>query len=161
MPGSTLASADGPYCPNSTYTAANISANTSQRRPRTSRSGRSSRSARSASPLFARWARRHQRHGHDAHESNDSRSSTDRKSTSSGGNPNNQAGVTQTYNFSTSTLRRSGSSSKRQSQSGLPPPLTREEFEALPLAIQRKVRFLLFCHTRTTYSQLAGHVCGR
>jgi hypothetical protein len=37
-------------------------------------------------------------------------------------------------------MPRSSNSSRRQSQSGLASPLTREEFEALPLAIQRKVR---------------------
>lgn len=33
-------------------------------------------------------------------------------------------------------------SKQRDLESGLPPPLTREEFEALPVAIQRKVRLL-------------------
>lgn len=140
MPGSTLSASDEPRFPNSTYSAANITANPSQWRPHTSRSGRS---ARSASPLFARWARRHHQQL-DVHGSNDSRSSTERKSTSSNGNGNSlnndDASHKHTYNFSTSTMTRSSSSSRRQSQSALPPPLTREEFEALPLAIQRKVR---------------------
>lgn len=157
MPSSTLAAPDAAYFTNSTYTAANITANTSQWRPHTSRSGRSGRSP---SPLFARWARRNHQH-HDPQEGNDSRSSTDRKSTSSGGTSrrfghhhhnhefsqgqgtngnNDNSNLTHTYNFSTSHLARSSSISKRQSQPGIPPPLTREEFEALPLAIQRKVR---------------------
>ncbi|OIW35339.1 hypothetical protein CONLIGDRAFT_54137 [Coniochaeta ligniaria NRRL 30616] len=152
MPSSTLPPPDEPRFPSSTYSAANVPANTSQWRPHTSRSGRS---ARSASPLFARWARRHH-HQLDVQESNDSRSSTDRKSTSSSGNPksllqhhqhhhdhsrhnNDDASHKHTHNVSTSTITRSSSSSRRPSQSGLPPPLTREEFEALPLAIQRKV----------------------
>lgn len=156
MPGSTLPAPDELHFANSTYIAAEITANTNgQWRPHTSRSGRS---ARSASPLFARWARRHHQQL-DVHESNDNRSSTDRKSTSSSGNyhhhdprclNNDDAIHKHTYNFSTSTVTRS-SSSRRQSQSGLPPPLTREEFEALPLAIQRKVRASLpfICHICT------------
>ena len=153
MPGSILPAAEEPYFQNSTYSAANISANTSQWRPHTSLS---CQSARSASPLFTRWGRRHHQQRVDMQEFNDPGSSTDRKSTSSSRNPkrclqhgdhgsndNNDASHKHTYNFSTST----GSSSKRHSQSGLPPPLTREEFEALPLAIQRKVRAAPFvCH---------------
>lgn len=147
MAGSTLAAPDGAYFTNATYTAANMTANSSQWRPHTSRSGRSA-GARSPSPLFARWARRNQKE-HDQLDTNDSRSSTDRKSISSSGTSrrfqrhqnsdpdnhnHNHDNLAHTYNSSTST-----NSLKRQSQSGLPPPLTREEFEALPVAIQRKV----------------------
>ncbi|KAH8910704.1 hypothetical protein BR93DRAFT_964561 [Coniochaeta sp. PMI_546] len=153
MPGSTLSASDEPRFPNSTYSAANITANPSQWRPHTSRSGRS---ARSASPLFARWARRHHQQL-DVHGSNDSRSSTERKSTSSNGNGNSlnndDASHKHTYNFSTSTMTRSSSSSRRQSQSALPPPLTREEFEALPLAIQRKYFSTL---ERLRFAQASG-----
>lgn len=140
MPSLTYTALDEPYFSNSTSTASNTTANTSQWRPR------SGRSARSASPLFARWARRHHQQHEHAQDSNDSRSSTDRKSTSSSGNSKRvhddytDASHKHMCNFSTSTMRRTGSSSRRQSQAGLPPPLTREEFEALPLAIQRKVR---------------------
>jgi hypothetical protein len=156
MPGTLFPAGEEPYYSTSTYTVANVAATTTQWRPHTSRSGRS---ARSASPLFSRWARRHHNQQPDVHaqESSDSHSSTDRKrSSSSAGNPkralqhrddryhsNTDASHKHAYNFSTSTVSRSGSTSKRHSQSGLPPPLTREEFEALPVAIQRKVR--LFC----------------
>ncbi|KAB5580460.1 hypothetical protein GE09DRAFT_1212911 [Coniochaeta sp. 2T2.1] len=158
MPGSTLPAPDEPFFPNSTFTAANMTANTSQWRPNTSRSGRS---ARSASPLFTRWTRRNHQHL-EIQDSNDSRSSTDRKSTSSSGTSKHQqqhalyhddASHKHTYNFSTSTMTRSGSSSKRRSQAGLPPPLTREEFEALPVAIQRKYFSTL---ERLRFAQASG-----
>jgi hypothetical protein len=167
MPGSTLPAPEQPCFSNQTYSVANKTTNTSQWRPHTSRSGRS---ARSASPLFARWARRHHQQP-DGHESNDSRSSMDRKSTSSNGNSrgalqhqhqvchnDDDASHKHDYNFSTSTVSRSGSSSKRHSQPGLPPPLTREEFEALPLAIQRKVRAF---PVRLSHLHICNHLSPR
>lgn len=164
MLGLTLPGPEQTCLPESTYSGANITANKSQWRPHTSRSGRS---ARSASPLFARWARRHHQYHQqlDAHESNDSRLSTDRKNTSSDSNSksafqqhhhhpgarnNDDASHKHTANFSAWTASRPESSFERHSESAVPPPLTREEFEALPLAIQRKVRALSFvCHICT------------
>lgn len=138
MPASTLAAPDG--FSNQTFVSTN------NRRPHTARSGRSA-GARSPSPLF-RWTRKNT-HEQDKLESGDFRSSMDSRaiisSATSKGVPHHQ--LTHTYNISTSTT-----SSKRQSQSGLPPPLSREEFEALPVAIQRKVCSIQclnahgFCH---------------
>lgn len=158
MPGLTLPTPEQTCLPNSTYSVPNTASTKSQWRPHTSRSGRSD------SPLFARWVRRHHHQQLDAHECSDLRPPTDRKSISSSSNResaleqqhlhhhpscrnNDNACHKHTANFSTSAASPSGSSSKRRSETAIPPPLTREEFDALPLAIQRKVRaFSFVCH---------------
>ncbi|KAK4250425.1 hypothetical protein C7999DRAFT_11803 [Corynascus novoguineensis] len=75
----------------------------------------SGKSDRTASPLgFARWTKRqHQPHNHDQHKAE------------------------QGHNSKRNVLARTGSIQKRQAQAAVP-QMTREEFEALPLAIQRK-----------------------
>lgn len=149
MPGSILAVSDGALLTNPPYTAANTGTkDTSQLRPHTSGC---SADARSPSPLFARWVR-WQRKEVDSLDKDELRISTDERSISSSSEPskplpqpqsehndNDQHGhgnhtYTHTYNFSTSA-----SSSNNQPQSPFPPPLTREQFNALPVAIQRKV----------------------
>jgi hypothetical protein len=177
MPGSILGGPVEPYLSSLTYNAATTTAQPSQWRPHTSRSGRS---ARSASPLFIRWARRQHQQQLEVPDLSDSISSSGRKSTSSSGHSKRDPGYRDnvdnashkhTYNFSTSTVSRPGSRSRRHSQSGLPPPLTREEFEALPLAIQRKVRTYRFLLSHCTFGNyltlrtftlfpLAKHGCG-
>lgn len=96
-----------------TCTATNTSIDdTTQPPPCSAGSGKS---ARTASPMtFARWARRQ----HD-------------------GEPANK--LKRRDHGSRNGLSRSGSIQKRQTQTGGAPQMTREEFEALPLAIQRKV----------------------
>ena len=81
----------------------------------------SRRSERTASPLsFARWAKRHH---HQHHHSDEDRTSADRKPF-----PKHRVGRS-----------RSRSLQKRRPQAGAVPQMTPEEFEALPVAIQRKV----------------------
>jgi hypothetical protein len=96
-----------------TCTATNTSIDdTTQPPPCSAGSGKS---ARTASPMtFARWARRQ----HD-------------------GEPANK--LKRRDHSSRNGLSRSGSIQKPQAQTGGAPQMTREEFEALPLAIQRKV----------------------
>ncbi|KAK3695029.1 hypothetical protein B0T22DRAFT_497205 [Podospora appendiculata] len=89
-------------------------------------SAQSERSARSPSPILTRWARRHQQHHTRPSQSKldgSDRSSTESKTISIG---------------LPSSRSRSSSVQKRLSQHGVVPQMTREEFEALPLAIQRK-----------------------
>lgn len=150
MPGSALAVVNSAFPTSSMYTAANTGTdNTSQLRPHTSGC---SAGARSPSPLFARWIR-WQRKEADSLEEAELRTSTDERSIRSSSEPSkllpqiqhehrnkDEHGghgshtYTHSYNFSTSTR-----SSENQSKRPLPPPLTREEFDALPVAIQRKV----------------------
>ncbi|KAK0703594.1 hypothetical protein B0T26DRAFT_604198, partial [Lasiosphaeria miniovina] len=128
-------------------------AGSAQRRPHSSRSRRSSRSA---NPLFTRWGRRHQQHQHhdfhDRHngylqDPNGSDHSSPESQPSSGNNPGVKRPV----------LSRSSNTQKRQSQTGAMPQMTRQEFEALPLAIQRKYFSTL---ERLRFAQESGLVDG-
>ena len=87
----------------------------------------SRRSERTASPLsFARWAKRHHQHHHHhphPHHSDEDRSSADRKPL-----PKHRVGRSRSRSLQT-----------RRPQAGAVPQMTPEEFEALPVAIQRKV----------------------
>ncbi len=94
---------------------------TARLRPSSASAG-SRRSERTASPLsFARWAKRHHHHHH--HHNDEDGSSADRKPL-----PKHRVGRS-----------RSRSLQKRHLQAGAVPQMTPEEFEALPVAIQRKV----------------------
>jgi hypothetical protein len=116
----------------STCAAADDKTNEAQWRPHSARS-----SGRPASPIFARWVRRHHYHTHRHHSGQlQPRTSTESKVSGS-----SSALVKQSPARS-----RSSSMQKRQSHMGSVPQMTREEFEALPLAIQRKVcYFRLSC----------------
>ncbi|KAH6854500.1 hypothetical protein B0I37DRAFT_336490 [Chaetomium sp. MPI-CAGE-AT-0009] len=93
----------------------------------------SGKSGRTASPMsFARWARRQ----HD-------------------GEPANK--LKRRDHGSRNGISRSGSIQKRQAQAGGAPQMTREEFEALPLAIQRKYFSTL---ERLRFAQESGLVDG-
>ncbi|KAM7190295.1 hypothetical protein V8F20_009802 [Naviculisporaceae sp. PSN 640] len=101
---------------------------------------------RSASPIFSLWARRHQ---HQQQHDRSNRSSSESKPNSSSGH---------SFIHKRGTLSRSGSIQKRQSsQAGVVPQMTREEFEALPLAIQRKYFSTL---ERLRFAQDSGRVDG-
>ncbi|KAK4189726.1 hypothetical protein QBC35DRAFT_127009 [Podospora australis] len=106
----------------------------------------------SSGPLFSRWARRHHHHpqsqsnqGHAPSKYHPGRGSLDVKPTSSKNSPKRQ------------THSRSSSIQKRQAQAGAVPQMTREEFEALPLAIQRKYFSTL---ERLRFAQESGLVDG-
>ena len=95
-------------------------------RPHSSGSGRSERTA---SPLiFGRWARRHYQQHHDYTVSQPNGQETRKFKASSRKNSPKRTGRS-----------RSNSLQNQQAQDGAVPQMTREEFEALPLAIQRKV----------------------
>lgn len=101
---------------------------------------------RSASPIFTLWGRRHQ------HQQRDrpNRSSSESKPNSSSGH---------SFIHKRGTLSRSGSIQKRHSsQAGMVPQMTREEFEALPLAIQRKVCALSICDCILEIAVLLGFI---
>ncbi|KAK3337461.1 hypothetical protein B0T19DRAFT_438126 [Cercophora scortea] len=114
MPGPTPAALDS-----------RTAADTSHWLPRP-HSAQSERSARSPSPILTRWARRHQQH-----HSRPSHSKLDGSGRSSIESKTISIGLP-------SSRSRSSSIQKRPSQHGVVPQMTREEFEALPLAIQRK-----------------------
>ncbi|KAK4150557.1 hypothetical protein C8A00DRAFT_17935 [Chaetomidium leptoderma] len=122
---------------------------TTQLRPHSADSGRSGRTA---SPLsFARWARRHQHHPHDRHHEEEvpkvkgrDRGSAERK-TITKSSPKR------------SCRSRSSSTQKRQPQAAAVQQMTRAEFEALPLAIQRKYFSTL---ERLRFAQESGLVDG-
>ncbi|KAH8885159.1 hypothetical protein GQ53DRAFT_660338 [Thozetella sp. PMI_491] len=97
------------------------SSTTSYRRPQ---SAKSARSARSQSPLFARWRRHHPPMPVDARDV--------AHANASGNNNNYRVGKKHAKD---GELTRTTSINKRPFGA---PQLTREEFEALPLAIQRK-----------------------
>jgi hypothetical protein len=110
-----------------------------------SHSACSGRSQRTDSPLsFARWARRNHHH----HHSNNHNRYHEEESHKSKGRDCGSADRKASRN-SPKRLTRSRSTSvqKRQHQAAVP-QMTPEEFEALPLAIQRKVcvSWLFFCH---------------
>jgi hypothetical protein len=88
-------------------------------------------SGRPASPIFARWVRRHHHYHSQRHNSGQLQPRTSTESKVSG---SSSAVAKQSPARS-----RSSSFQKRQSHMGGVPQMTREEFEALPLAIQRKV----------------------
>lgn len=148
MPGPTLdLPADSFLAPVTTdYSAtpsacapAESTASTTRLRPHSADSGRNERSG---SPLiFARWARRHHHHGQESSKlKGPDRDSAERKP-SSKSSPKRPG------------RSRSNSIQKRQPQAGAVPQMTREEFEALPLAIQRKVcGHLLHCLLFTFFS---------
>ena len=130
MPGPTLAAPVGvafaadpdDHFAGSVTDEAGERMSTDQLRPHSGRS-RDGRRSRSASPMFTLWARRHQQ------QDRSNRSSTESKANGNGNG---------TLHKRAATLSRAGSIQKRQSQHVVP-QMTREEFEALPLAIQRKV----------------------
>ncbi|KAK3330413.1 hypothetical protein B0H66DRAFT_465508 [Apodospora peruviana] len=151
MPGQTLAvPADAAFAPTLRDYFASSTDATSDRLPleprdgnlQRPRSARSARSGRSTSPIFTRWARRHQHQQFDG----STRSSTESKPASNNSSTHKR-----------STRSRSGSLSKRYSQAGVVPQMTREEFEALPVAIQRKYFSTL---ERLRFAQDSGLVDG-
>ncbi|KAK3936074.1 hypothetical protein QBC46DRAFT_270373 [Diplogelasinospora grovesii] len=135
MPGPTLAAPEdgslGLMTPNyfshstSTFTTADGTHHISQWRPE---SAPNASSARSTSPIFSRWARRNQHHHMQSQQDMDvsSRGSTESKIRTS------------PKTLKRTTRSRSSSVQKRHSQAGMVPQMTQEEFESLPLAIQRK-----------------------
>lgn len=91
----------------------------------------------SPSPLFSRLTRgTGRRHQSESPSGRPARMAERRSGSSSGGGCRN-------YSANTS-IRRYSSTRSASAASGVPPPLTREEFEALPVAIQRKVRAIFF-----------------
>ncbi len=129
MPSSTLTAPDGAasFLPDAN---ANVNILAGPWRPK------SAASARDAGPLFNRWTRANKHHARGQSPSNKHAAA-------------HRAGSSSSHSFSGPAARHGsldrgslGPESKRQSQT-----LTREEFEALPIAIQRKVREL--CHTYT------------
>ncbi|KAK4218771.1 hypothetical protein QBC37DRAFT_178186 [Rhypophila decipiens] len=153
MPGPILAAPVGAEFPDiplrDYFTAPSTDEATEQRttdgnqtRPRSRSLERKSR--RSASPIFTLWARRHQHQQHDR----SNRSSSESKS---------NGGSNHGFIHKRAALSRSGSIQKRQSQAGAVPQMTREEFEALPLAIQRKYFSTL---ERLRFAQDSGRVDG-
>ncbi|KAK4035172.1 hypothetical protein C8A01DRAFT_18140 [Parachaetomium inaequale] len=117
---------------------------TTQLPPCSAGSGRSDRT-------LGRWARR-QHHHHAQHSGEQAPKSKGRdngsaeRKLSSKGSSSKRRG-----------LSRSGSIQKRQAQAGAVPQMTREEFEALPLAIQRKYFSTL---ERLRFAQESGLVDG-
>jgi hypothetical protein len=102
------------------------------------RSVGSGRSERAPSPLrFARWARRHHHHYHDHNTSHRAGQETDGYKGPDHGSAEHKP--RRKTSPKRSGRSRSNSIQKRQTQAGAVPQMTREEFEALPLAIQRKV----------------------
>jgi len=107
-----------------------------KRRPLSARSGNingATGNRRPASPVFSRWAKRHQhhQHGHRHHSG---------KLQAPSGRVFPDAKVS--GSSSAVTVKRPAArsrSSSMQKNMGAVPQMTREEFEALPLAIQRKV----------------------
>ncbi|KAK0656143.1 hypothetical protein B0T16DRAFT_398665 [Cercophora newfieldiana] len=128
--------------PSACAAADTTTTNDAQWRPHSARSGRP------ASPVFARWARRHHYHSQRQH-SGQMRPRTSTESKVSG---SSSAVVKQSPARS-----RSSSIQKRQSHIGGVPQMTREEFEALPLAIQRKYFSTL---ERLRFARDSGHVDG-
>ncbi|KAK0633453.1 hypothetical protein B0T14DRAFT_561050 [Immersiella caudata] len=122
--------------------AAADTTNETQWRPHSARSGRP------ASPIFARWVRRHHYHSQ-RHHSGQLQPRTSAESKVSG---SSSAVAKQSPAHS-----RSSSIQKRQSHMGGVPQMTREEFEALPLAIQRKYFSTL---ERLRFARDSGHVDG-
>ncbi|KAK3900436.1 hypothetical protein C8A05DRAFT_17262 [Staphylotrichum tortipilum] len=117
---------------------------TTQLRPGSSGS---TRSERNAIPLsFARWARRHYQHQHQQ------LSGEEREKASNNSNNNNNNNNKRHGRGSSKTLQ------KRQTQArAAVPQMTREEFEALPLAIQRKYFSTL---ERLRFAQESGLIDG-
>lgn len=109
--------------------------NITELRPRSVGSGRGERAP---SPLvFPRWAKRHHHHHHD-------HSTSYRAGQGTHGYRGLDCGLVEYKPKRKSSPKRSGRSRSnsiqtRQAQVGAVPQMTREEFEALPLAIQRKV----------------------
>ncbi|KAK0612994.1 hypothetical protein B0T17DRAFT_498569 [Bombardia bombarda] len=108
----------------------NRSLDTSQRQPRSSTA--SGKSEGSASPIFTRWARRHQHHhthtGRLQHHFDVSARSSSESKTKNNDSPAHKR----------SSRSRPGSLKTGQPPCGVVPQMTQDEFEALPLAIQRK-----------------------
>jgi len=110
-----------------------------QRRPQSARAGRP------ASPIFARWARRHN-HSY-RHHSGQLQPPAGRSSTES-----KVSGSSSTVVKQSPGRARSSSMQKRQSHGAGVPQMTREEFEALPLAIQRKVCTIFDFYVSSCYA---------
>jgi hypothetical protein len=106
-------------------------------------------SGRPASPIFARWVRRHHHYHSQRHHSGQLQPRTSTESKVSG---SSSAVAKQSPARS-----RSSSFQKRQSHMGSVQQMTREEFEALPLAIQRKYFSTL---ERLRFARDSGHVDG-
>jgi hypothetical protein len=127
---------------------------TAKLRPHSAGSGRSGRTA---SPLsFARWAKRHHHHHHQSN--NQTRYDGDEEAQKL---RNRDCGPMDRKANSRSGPRRlarsrSSSVQKRHNQAGAVPQMTREEFEALPLAIQRKVRSHCFIFNSSRCTVLDG-----
>ncbi|KAK1757687.1 hypothetical protein QBC47DRAFT_163386 [Echria macrotheca] len=125
---------------------------TTQWRPHSAQSGTSG-SRRPVSPIFARWAKRHHHHHNHRHGSGQLQAPSGRGSSESKAGGGNASAIVKR-----SPVRsRSSSMQKRQSHLGSVPQMTREEFEALPLAIQRKYFSTL---ERLRFARDSGHVDG-
>ncbi|KAK1829868.1 hypothetical protein QBC39DRAFT_355599 [Podospora conica] len=141
-------------------------------RPQSTHHGASG-SPRPSSPLFARWAKRHHHQGHHRHHGHGgplqpagpgtgpgSGAGTGPGSGSGRGSTESKASHSSSMSaiVKRSPARsRPGSMHKRQSHIGSVPQMTRDEFEALPLAIQRKYFSTL---ERLRFARESTHVEG-
>ncbi|KAK3372539.1 hypothetical protein B0H63DRAFT_439789 [Podospora didyma] len=153
MPGPTLeASSYGAFAHSTGSYFSNPFSNANDR-PESARSGQSSQSV-NTNPLFTRWARRHQQHHH--HRQNGQPFQQNHSNGPGRGAPESKPGSSSSLDVKRPSHSRSASIKKRQSQSGVP-QMTRQEFEALPVAIQRKYFSTL---ERLRFAQESGIVDG-
>ncbi|KAK5654967.1 hypothetical protein OQA88_6725 [Cercophora sp. LCS_1] len=137
-------------------TANTTTSTTNQWRPPSARSGGSGTRRPASPPIFSRWGRRHpngHHHHPHRHPSGQLQAPSGRGSTESKVSGSGSSIVKRSPGRS-----RSSSMQKRQSLivAGVP-QMTREEFEALPLAIQRKYFSTL---ERLRFARDSGHVDG-
>lgn len=139
MPDVTaMASPDGagPVGPSGPSGRPNYAAKTiAQRRQRRPHSAHSEQLARLPSPFFSLWTKRHHHHHHH-HQSHMDHNGKPQEPLEYPGHGFTDTKPTTHKRF---THSRSSSIGTRQNQANAVPQMTREEFEALPLAIQRKV----------------------
>ncbi|KAL2018890.1 hypothetical protein VTK56DRAFT_315 [Thermocarpiscus australiensis] len=158
MPGTTFdARPDQFLLPNGSdyFTTSACSAGSTnditQLRPRSAGSERSEPSA--SRLMFTRWARRH----HHQHHSQSRRDRQEAQKPNGPGRGSGERKASSRGNPRRSGRSRSNSIQKRQSEAATVPRMTREEFEALPLAIQRKYFSTL---ERLRFAQESGLVDG-